>query len=175
MNASFRLPKSIASDPRAPRLLDALVHADCPLWPGGTLKVREARLRTDLQDALRAAHHAGRIVRSLEKAEHKLATEARGQQMADQKSGLSRGDRLSRLLLVANDGSERFYRQVERLVLRHGPRVMAVQLVIDAEGLGNHLFGPGASARLVMIDHKEAVGAVLLTLADQWGVWGAGT
>jgi hypothetical protein len=168
MTTSLRLPKSIANDPRAAHLRQALTTDTRPLWPGGHLLVRHAAWRHDLQDVLRAAYHSGRIVRSLEKAESKLAAEARGLHMADQKSGVSRGGRLSRLLLVVDDGAERFYRQVERVVARHAPRVMAVRLDVDAAGLGTYLFGRGATARLVMIDHKEAVGAVLLALADQW-------
>jgi hypothetical protein len=48
------------------------------------------------------------------------------------------------------------------------PRVAAIYLASDASRLGSMIFGPGASARLLMIDHKEAVGTVLLTLAEQW-------
>ena len=76
--------------------------------------------------------------------------------------------RISRLLVLADDGAERFYRRVEALLRRHGPRLMAVRLGIDAEGLGEMLFGPGRAARLLLIEHKTAVGAILLALADQW-------
>jgi len=168
VTSSLRLPKSIADDPRAPLLLHALKNANRPLWPGGVLKVREAQLRQDLQDVLRTAHHAGRIARSLEKAEEKLAAEMRGMQMADAKSGIRRGVRISRLLLLTNDGAERFYRQVEALLRRHGQRVVAVRFTCDAEALGTTLYGTGRSARLLMVEHKAAVGAILLRLADQW-------
>ena len=87
--------------------------------------------------------------------------------MADQKSGVPRGQRISRLLILANDGAERFYRQVESLLQRHGPRVMAVRLQADAEQLGGLLYGPGRAARLLMIVHKAAVGAALMALADR--------
>jgi hypothetical protein len=108
-------------------------------------------------------------VRSLEKAEQTLAAEERGQQMADRQSGIVRGVRISRLLVLANDGAERFYRRVEALLRQHGPRLIAVRLAIDARGLGEMLFGPGRAARLVLVERKTAVGAILLTLADQWG------
>jgi hypothetical protein len=111
------------------------------------------------------------VVRSLEKAETILAAEERGQRMADRRNGTARGMRISRLILLADDGAERFYRQVESLLGRHSPRVIAVFLAIDAKGLGEMLFGPGAVARLLMVEHKLAVGAVLLALADQWSVF----
>jgi len=74
--------------------------------------------------------------------------------------------RVSRLLVMADDGAERFYRQVERLLLRHGPRVLAVRLEVDADTLGEMVFGPGRRARLLLLAHKEAVSGVLLSMAD---------
>jgi hypothetical protein len=105
----------------------------------------------------------------LETAERTLATEARGMRLVDQSSGVTRGDRVSRLLLLADDGSDGFYRQVENLLKRHGPRVLAIRLDVDAGGLGAPLFGPGRRTRLLMIQHKEAVAAVLLGFAEQFG------
>ena len=122
----------------------------------------------ELAEALRSAYSAGQVVRSLEKAERKLAAEERGLQMADRQTGAPRGVRVSRLLLLANDGSDRFYRQIEALLRRHGQRVLAVRLEIDETGLGELLFGPGRVARLLMLEHKQAVGSVLLAMAGQW-------
>jgi len=166
--SAIRLPKSIESDPRTSQLLGFLADHSRLLWPGGTVKIPEARLNDALKEVLLAAYHAGQVVRSLQKADQKLAAEARGQGMADQKSGVPRGQRISRLLILANDGAERFYRQVESLLQRHGLRVMAVRLHADAEHLGGMLYGPGRAARLLMMEHKAAVGAALLALADQW-------
>jgi len=121
-----------------------------------------------LLEALSAAYRAGHVVRSLEKTQAVLAAEAHGQRLADRRSGTERGQRISRLLILANDGSERFYRQVASLLKRHGPRVIAVFLKTDAAALGGAVFGKGRAARLLMIEHKAAVGDVLLALADQW-------
>jgi hypothetical protein len=168
MTSAIRLPKSIESDPRTSRLLGALADHSRLLWPGGTVKIPEARLNDALKEVILTAYHAGQVARSLQKADQRLAAEARGQGMADQKSGVPRGQRISRLLILANDGAERFYRQVESLLQRHGSRVMAVRLQADAEQLGGLLYGPGRAARLLMMEHKAAVGAALLALADQW-------
>ena len=85
--------------------------------------------------------------------------------MADRQIGVTRGVRVSRLLLLANDGAERFYRNVEAMLHRHGHRVLAILLEIDASGLGELQFGPGSIARLVMLEHKQAVGSALLAMA----------
>ena len=167
---SIRLPKTIEADPRAALLIAILAAPTHRLWTGGTLKVPVAQPTDGLRDALRAAQRAGRVVRSLEKAETRLAAEDRGLQMADRKSGASRGGRISRLLMLSADGSERFYRRVASLLKRHEPRLAAVYLTTDARQLGGLLFGGGASVRLVMIEHRESVGAVLLALAGQWAL-----
>ena len=62
--------------------------------------------------------------------------------------------------------AQRFYRQVEKLLRRQGPRVLALRLDIRAEALGETLFGPGGRAVLLLLDHKEAVSAALLALLE---------
>ena len=165
---ALRLPKSVESDPRGPQLLRNLTTHTRPLRQGSEIGIPVAGMTPVLAEALRSAYSAGQVVRSLENAERKLAAEERGLQMADRQAGVPRGVRVSRLLLLANDGSERFYRQIEALLRRHGPRVLAVRLEIDEQGLGELLFGPGRVARLLMLEHKQAVGSVLLAMAGQW-------
>jgi len=122
-----------------------------------------------IESALKSAHRAGRVVRGLETAERALASEEHGMRLVDQSSGVKRGGRVSRLLLLADDGSDGFYRQVENLLRRHSPRVLAIRLKIDAAGLGTPLFGAGRETRLLMIQHKEAVATVLFGFAKQFG------
>jgi hypothetical protein len=165
---SLRLPKSVESDPRGPQLLRNLTAYTRLLWPGGKIAVPAAAMTQELAEALRNVYSAGRVVRSLEHAERALADEERGLKMADKQSGVPRGVRVSRVLLLANDGAERFYRHIEALLLRHGLRVLAVRLEIDEKGLGELLFGPGEVARLLMLEHKQAVSSVLLAMASQW-------
>jgi hypothetical protein len=162
---ALRLPKLVEADPRGARLLSDLAAHARLLWPQGTIEVPEIQLGTGLVEVLQKTHKAGRVVRGLESAERKLAAEDRGLGLADQQSGVLRGGRVSRLLVLADNGAERFYRQVEKLLRRHGPRVLALRLNVSAETLGEMLFGPGRRALLLMLDHKEAVGAVLLALA----------
>ena len=163
---TLRLPRQVESDPRAQQLLHVLTAKTRVLWQEGELEVPVAALRSELAAALRSAFGAGRVVRSLESAERTLAAEERGLSLADRQSIVPRGVRVSRLLVMADDGAERFYRQVERLLLHHGPRVLAVRLEVDADTLGEVVFGPGRRARLLLLDHKEAVSGVLLSMAD---------
>jgi hypothetical protein len=161
---ALRLPKLVEADPRAQELLRILSAHARLLWPEGKILVPMVAFGPALAGALRTAHRAGQLVRSLEGAERRLAAEDRGLGLVDQQSGILRGARVSRLLVLADDGTERFYRQVEKLLRQQGPRVLALRLDVKAETLGQMLFGPSRRAVLLLLDHKEAVSAVLLAL-----------
>lgn len=162
---SGRLPKVVEADPRARHIHRILRTRTRPLWKGSKREVPTCPLSPELVKILRNAHRVGRLVRGLDDAGQRLANEDRGMGIADRHSGVPRGVRVSRLLLIADDGAERFYRQVEALLRRHGPRVLALRLDVDAEALGGLLFGTGHRARLLMLSRKEAVSAFLLALA----------
>ena len=91
-----------------------------------------------------------------------------GQKRVDRRTGVDRGQRVSRLLVLADDGSERFHRRVESLLRRHAPRVLALRVSADQDALGRLLFGRDQVARLLLVEHKDAVSAVLVALAAQW-------
>lgn len=162
---ALRLPRLVESDPRGLHILRTLTTRTRSLWQGSETEVPACILSSELAEVLRNAHRSGQVVRSLESAARRLANEDRGLGLADRHSGVPRGVRISRLLVMADDGAERFYRQVERLLRRHGPRLLAMRLDVDAEAFGTLVFGTGHRARLLMLDHKEAVSACLLL----WG------
>ncbi len=164
----YRLPKLVEEDSGAARLSSELAKRSTLLWAGAELRVPHAELGTGLKTALRSAYSAGRIVRGLESAERALAGEEKGMKNVDRKTGVERGKRVSRLVVLAGDGSERFYRSVEWMLRRHSPRVLGLRVPVDESGLGELLFGPNQVARLLMLEHKDAVSAVLLALAAQW-------
>lgn len=164
----LRLPKEVESAPGGARLARQLVTRALPLWEGGGLRVPQAELSSGIKVALQSAYSASRIARGFEGAERVLASEQQGLSNVDRKTGVERGGRVSRLLVLSNDGSERFYREVELLLRRHAPRVLALRLAADEHVLGELLFGPGRVARLLLVEHKDAVSAILLALAKQW-------
>jgi len=161
---TLRMPKLVESDPRGKDLPGRLMAHARPLWSGGRIMTPVISLKPAMTDVLRIAQNSGRLVRSLEDAENKLAAESRGLGLVDQRTGASRGERVSRLLMLANDGAERFYRQVERLIRQNYPRVLALRLEVNAEILGQTIFNPGDRVLLLMLDHKEAVSKMLLAL-----------
>jgi hypothetical protein len=163
---AVRLPRLVEADPRGRHIPRTLTTRTRPLWQRSETQVPACTLSPELVEVLRNAHRAGQVVRGLESVEQRLANEDRGLGLADRHSGLPRGVRVSRLLVMADDGAERFYRQVETLLLRHGPRLLALRLDVNAEAFGALIFGPGRRARLLMLDHKEAVSDFLLALTE---------
>ena len=165
---SLKLPKLVESDPRGAALLQHLIEHAEPIRADSEISVSVAQFE-GIETVLQSAHREGRVVRGLETAKRMLATEAHGLNLVDQSSGVKRGVRVSRLLLLSDDGSDGFYRHVETLLRRHGHRVLAIRLDADAAALGAPLFGAGRLTRLLMIQHKEAVAKILLGFAEQFG------
>lgn len=162
----LRLPKSVEADPRAPRITARLAADLRPIWPGGVMRIATLPMQPALADALRSARTANRVRRGLESIASALDAEAHGLARVDRESGVTRGARMSRLLFVTNDAADRFYRHVETLLVRHAARVQGLRLDIGAPALGALLFGPDALARVVLLEHKDAVAAALLAIAD---------
>jgi hypothetical protein len=165
---ALRLPRRVEDEPRAAHLASELVARAQPLWAGSELRVPQAEVAPALEAALKSAFSAGQIVRGLEAAERVLAGEEQGLKRVDRRTGVERGRRVSRLLVLADDGAERFYRNVDSLLRRHAPRLFALRLTADERSLGQLLFGPHQVARLLLVEHKDAVSAILLALAAQW-------
>ena len=160
-----RLPRDIASDARHDDVRSALAARTRKLWSGGSLDAAVVPLTETLQAALRNPATAVLLQRGLEAAEATLAAEHRGLAALPPEVARRQGGRVSRLLLVTNDGAERFYRQVERLATLHAPRVLVCVVDCDSAALGGLLYGPDAVAKLVLTEHKAAAAAILRSLA----------
>lgn len=160
------LPRAIAADAAVAERVAALLARGRPLWREGEILVPRAPLGAALEAALRQAERAGELVRGLEGAEQALAAEEKGLRLAERAGDAPHRARVSRLLLLTDDGAERFYRQAEALLRRHAPRLVAVRLATDAATLGALLFGPDRPARALLLERKEAVAAALRALAE---------
>lgn len=160
------LPRQVEADPRYQKLLHALTNKREKLWSGSEVFIPVAEFSAGLKSALLAAKDGDRLARGVDGIERSLGVEGRGLALADKKTGEKRVQRISRLLITSNDGAERFYRKVESLLRQHGERVMAVRIQADSSQLGETLFGPEKTVKLLLIEHKESVAAVLLAMAE---------
>lgn len=110
-----------------------------------------------IRQGLFEARRARRLVRGFEGAEKALASQEVGLSKAAATRPEGGGFRISRLLLVSTDGSQRFYRQVEQLKARFSSRLEALMIDADEGALGEAAFGSGHTARALLLDHKEVV------------------
>ena len=158
------LPREIEADPGHEAIRARLRAAGRPLWPGGQAEVPMLPLRPALAGALEAAYRGGQLVLGLERTEEVLATEARGLALVARRARRAPGTRVSRLLLLSDDGAERLYRNVERLALAHAPRVLVAMIAADAATLGRATTAREAVVKVVLAQHKQAVAALLRAL-----------
>ncbi len=161
----WRLPREIEADPRHQEIRAALARAPRKLWSGGTIDAAVVPFDAHVQRALQKHQTTVHLVRGLESAATVLDAEQRGFAALDPDMAARQGQRISRLLLITNDGAERFYRQVERLALTHAPRVLVCVVECDSQVLGRLLYGADAVAKLVLTTHKTAAAALLRALA----------
>lgn len=150
-------PRSLIADGNAPRLAAWWVGSRQSAASRGLPRIARHRLDRSIEAGLFDVRRARRLARGLADAEALLETEEAGLK----KTASTRPDanrvRISRLLIVSGDGSERFYRQVEKLRERFSNRLEVLLLDCDEAALGAAAFGPGRRARALLIHHKEAV------------------
>lgn len=130
----------------------------------GDLVVPELTVTKDLARVLRTAERRGHLRIGLEAAGEKLNRERQGLLKMEKMQGLFVGKRISRLILLSNDGTERFYRSVEWLAKDHQSRLLVCRLDIPGSEIGRILFGEERNIKLLLIDHKDTVSLVLQTL-----------
>lgn len=159
--SDIRLPRELEADGSSEAIRQALGARTVQLWPGGDLFVPMISMGEPLQDVLRRANLNGQMRCGLEAISDKLKTEERGIANLREGRGLPTGDRVSRLLLVSNDGAERFYRSIEHLMHVYAPRLFACMLDMDGNALGSLITGKERQIKAIMAEHKGVVAEIL--------------
>ena len=154
---TFLLPKKLEASEEGKKVLVILNSHLKPVKSGNDFIVPSFQASQSIMNALHYARRTGRLIRGFEDAEKKLEAERTGIAEADKKTGIHRNGRVSRVAIVANDGSERFYRQTKKLVKQNRPRVLTIHLDTTSFELGEMLFGKGKRALFLLINHKDAV------------------
>ena len=111
-----------------------------------------------------SARRTGRAVRGYENASDLLNLESVGINKLKKQDG--QGERISRLVLMSNDGVGNFYNKAEKLILKNSPRVLGCIIESDSYEIGSLLFGEGKKAKFILIDHNDAVSGVLLSILE---------
>jgi len=166
MNLSdIRLPRELEADGKAETILRVLEARTVQLWAGSDLSIPIITMGEPLKKAIRRAGLNGQVRWGLEAISDKLKEEEKGIANLREGRGLPTGDRVSRLLLISNDGAQRFYRHIERLLQTHAPRLFVCMTDMDGNELGSMITGMEKQIKVVMAEHKSVVAEILRAMA----------
>jgi len=155
----MRLPKQFEKDGVDSDIRAALERETVALHGDSEIHIPLLTLTPKLRTNIFYAKSVGELIVGYEAIEKALANELHGLQKMD-----SQGDRVSRLLIVTNDGSPRFYRELAFLKKRQGARVLICRLDVGSVLMGNILGPKDQVVKAVLLSKKKSVINVLKSL-----------
>jgi hypothetical protein len=158
-----KFPRAVEESPYAEALRELFRAAQAR--PGHGLP--EIQLDAPVTAVLQRALRTGRLKRGFETTLEVLANERHGLEHLRNKTGTDQKARVSRLILISSDASERLLREIAYTLQRNAPRVLALVLQADSAKLGSLLFGPDTNVKVLLLDHKETVAEMLIAAAQQ--------
>lgn len=161
-----RWPREFSAATRADSLAADWIRSREAARAAGLPPFARHELTRSLADALFEARRARRLIRGLEPAELRLAAQAGGVARARGAHAdlEAPGARISRLLLISQDGADRFYRKINDLHENYEFMLEVLVVACDASELARGAYGAGEQARALLLDHKAAVVRVLESL-----------
>ena len=102
------LPRKLETGQEGIDILKVLDSHLRPVKHWDDLVLPSFRISEAIINSIYSARRAGRLIRGFEDSEKKLNAEREGIASIDLKTGSERKERISRLIIIANDGSERF-------------------------------------------------------------------
>jgi hypothetical protein len=161
----LKLPKDVVADPRHDALVSLLAKNTSLLWERGHAPVPTLPMTDALATVLRRALAEGHASQGLEHIGDVLAGEQKGLDALKRKAPESpQNARVSRILFISNDGSPRFYRDVDALLARYPQRLLVCRLDISGEELGPKLVSSDKLIRSVLVTDKRIGALALLAL-----------
>ena len=160
----LKLPKGIMAHPNASEIEARFRVSPRLLFPKGRLEVPQWSFDEVLKRALQGAYVGKHLIQGLEAIEEHLDAELKGLRALQSQSGQDQKHRLSRLLILSNDGSERFYHSAESLLLRHADRTLGCMVNATAVELGQSFTKKANPTKALLIDERKALEAFLAVL-----------
>jgi hypothetical protein len=163
----LKLTRAVETDPRK-KSIDTLLKRDCrPLWEKSTLLVPHVPLTHSLGTCLRTLLIRRQLERGLEHIDRILYNEQKGLLALQEKQATPPSLRVSRLFLVSNDGSERFYRACEKTVLQHRERVLFLCIDEPSSKLTQLFMNEkDMTLKALLVSDRDAVSGVLFSLVN---------
>ncbi|TFH16521.1 MAG: hypothetical protein E4H02_05395 [Lentisphaerales bacterium] len=148
----MKLPKQLAKDGVEADVRAALEKKSIELYGDSQIRIPLLELNAELRKHIFYAQSLGELLIGHEAIEKALANELRGLQKSNNHS-----DRVSRLLIVTNDGAPRLYRRLECLQKKQGGRLMICRMDVDSVFMGNILGLKDKQVKVVLLNRKRSL------------------
>jgi len=155
----MKLPKQLGKEDLEEGVQAVLENESIELCSDSNIYIPVLKLNPELRKQIFYAKFQDELIVGSRDIEKFLKNELHGLKKVNNLS-----DRVSRVLLVTNDGSPRFYRQLEFLHKEQGGRVLICRLDIDSVLMGNILELKEKQVKAVLLNRKESVVNVLKSL-----------
>jgi len=155
----MKLPKQLEKEKVESEVRLVLKKESIKICSESTIDIPVLKFNPDLRKNIFTAKYLGELIIGLRAVEKTLESELHGLRKVNNQS-----DRVSRLLIVTNDGSPRFYRQLEFLYKKHGGRLMICRLDVDSFLMGNILGFEDRQVKAILLNRKQSVVNVLKSL-----------
>ena len=155
----MKLPKQLEKDNVELEVRRVLEKESIKICTDSTINIPVLKFNPALRKHIFTAKSLGELIIGYRAVEKVLEGEMHGLQKVNNQS-----ERVSRLLIVTNDGTPRFYRQLEFLHKKHGGRVMICRLDVDSFLMGNILGLQDRQVKAVLLNRKQSVINVLKSL-----------
>ena len=155
----MKLPKQLEKEGVESDVRAALKEERIELYKASNIYIPVLKLTPNLRTNIFHAKSLGELVIGYAAIVKALSNELRGLQKID-----SLSDRVSRLLMVKNDGSPRFYREFAFLQKRQGARVLICRLDVDSVLMAGILGLKDQVVKTVLLNKKKSVINVLKSL-----------
>ncbi len=158
----MKLPRQLESDGVEADVRAALGKEMIGLCSDSEMRIPVLAANTELRKHIFYAKSIGELIIGLEAIEKALTNELRGLQKVC--ATQAQGERVARLLIVTNDGSSRFYRELTFLQGKQGARLMICRLDVDSAMMGDILCLKNKHVKAVLLNRKRSVVNVLKSL-----------
>lgn len=155
----MKLPKQLAKENVESDVRAVLEKESIELCSDSNIYIPVLKINPELRKEIFYAKFRNELIIGYRDVEKTLENELHGLQNVNNQS-----DRVSRLLIVTNDGSPRFYRQLEFLHKNQGGRVLICRLDIGSVLMGDILELKDKQVKTVLLNRKESVVNVLKSL-----------
>ncbi|MBI3554657.1 MAG: hypothetical protein HY074_00155 [Deltaproteobacteria bacterium] len=166
MPPTLKLPRQVEADPRCESIVELLARNQQPLWEKGTLTVPHLTFLPSLENALKFSFGTKQLERGLEHIDVILNAEQKGQMAVREQKNAAPAYRVSRLLVIPDECTERFYRTCEATLFHHAERVLGIRVNVPYTTFAQSFLGPEAHVKVLLVSERAAVANVLFSLVS---------